>query len=106
MLFISPQKLLSFRRYLSFCLDFLVMYRNGLIKKIKVNFKFSDVTAWLRSNCNTHIAQYFEITDLFLLFACNSFPFRAVVKMIQRTSTEVLVNLVAPLDSAVPSLNF
>ena len=25
-LFISPQKLFSFSRYLSFCLDFLVMY--------------------------------------------------------------------------------
>ena len=33
---ISPQKLLSFSRYLSFCLDFLVMYRNGLIKKIRL----------------------------------------------------------------------
>ena len=31
MLFISPQKLFSFSRYLSFCLDFSVMYRNGLM---------------------------------------------------------------------------
>ena len=46
MLFISPQKLFSFSRYLSFCLDFLV----------KVNFKFYDVAAWLTNNCNTHIA--------------------------------------------------
>ena len=30
---ISPQKLFSFTRYLSFCLDFLVMYQNGFIKK-------------------------------------------------------------------------
>ena len=33
MLFISPQKLFSFSRYLSFCPNFLVMCRNGLIKK-------------------------------------------------------------------------
>ena len=35
MVFISPQKLVSFSRYWSFWLDFLVMYQNGLIKKIK-----------------------------------------------------------------------
>ena len=34
MVFTSPQKLFSFWRYLSFCLDFLVIYQNGLIKKI------------------------------------------------------------------------
>ena len=39
---ISPQKLFSFTRYLSFCLDFLVMYQNGLIKK-----KNYDVTVWI-----------------------------------------------------------
>ena len=46
-----------------FCLDFLVMYQKGLIKKIKVNSKFYDVTAWLTNSCNTHIAQYFEIFE-------------------------------------------
>ena len=40
MLFISPQKLFPFSRYLSFCLDFLVMYQNGLIKKIRLISKF------------------------------------------------------------------
>ena len=34
MLLISPQKLFFFPRYLSFCLDVLVMYQKGLIKKI------------------------------------------------------------------------
>ena len=34
------------------------------------------------------------------MFACNNFPFRAFVTMIYWTSTEVLLNLVAPLDSA------
>ena len=63
MLFISPQKLFSFSRYLSFCLEFLVMYQKGLIKKIKVNFKFYDVAASLTNNCNTHIAQYLEMSD-------------------------------------------
>ena len=47
----------------SFCHDFLVMYQKGLIKKIEVNFKFCDVTAWLTNNCNTHIAQHFEMSD-------------------------------------------
>ena len=37
MLFISPQKLFSFSRYLSFCLDFLV---NGLIRNIILISKF------------------------------------------------------------------
>ena len=31
-----------------------------LDKKDKVIFKFYDVTAWLKNNCNTHIAQYLE----------------------------------------------
>ena len=31
-----------------------------LDKKDQVSFKFYDVTAWLRNNFNTHIAQYFE----------------------------------------------
>ena len=39
------------------------MYRKDLIKKIKVNFKFYDVTAWLASNCNTHVAQYFNMSE-------------------------------------------
>ena len=43
---------------------------------------------------------------LFLMFACNKFAFCAFLKMIYWTSTEVLLNLVAPLDSAVPSLDF
>ena len=43
---------------------------------------------------------------LFFMFACNNYPFREFVTMIYWTSTEVLLNLVAPLDSAVPSLDF
>ena len=31
-----------------------------LDNKDKVNFKFSDVKAWLANNRNTHVAQYFE----------------------------------------------
>ena len=31
-----------------------------LDKEDKVNFKFYDVRAWLKNNCNTHIAQYLE----------------------------------------------
>ena len=50
--FIWTQKLFSFSRYLSFCLNLLVMY-----------FKFHDVTAWLTNNCNTNIAQYLEMSN-------------------------------------------
>ena len=60
MVFISPQNLFSFSRYSSFCLDFLVMHRKGLVKKIKVNFKFYDVIVWSTNSWNTHIAQYFH----------------------------------------------
>ena len=106
MLFVSPQKLFSFLRYFSFCLDFLVMYRKGLIKKIKINFKFYDVTAWLINNCNNILPNISRSLILFLMFACNNFPFRAFVTMIYWTSTEVLQNLVAPLYLAAPSLDF
>ena len=34
--FISPQKVFSFSKYLSFCLYFLVMYEKGLIRKIRL----------------------------------------------------------------------
>ena len=43
---------------------------------------------------------------LILMFACNNFPFRKFVTMMYWTSTEVLLNLVAPLDSTVTSLDF
>ena len=43
---------------------------------------------------------------LFLMFDCNNFPFRAFVTMIYWTSTEVLLDLVGPLNSVVPSLDF
>ena len=41
-----------------------------------------------------------------ILFACNDFPFRAFVTMIYWKSTEMLLNLVGPLNSVVPSLDF
>ena len=56
--FYFTSKALSVLKILSFCLDFLVVYQNGLIKK--VNFKFYDVTARLANYCNTHTAQYLE----------------------------------------------
>ena len=45
MLFISPQKLFSFSRYLTFG-----HVAKRIDKKDKVNFKFYDVTAWLTKN--------------------------------------------------------
>ena len=60
MLFISPQKLYSFSRHLTFCLDFFGRVAKRLDYKDKAIFKIYEVTAWLTSNCNTHIAQYLE----------------------------------------------
>ena len=42
MIFISPQKLFAFTRYLNVCLDFLVMYKNRSIKKVRL---VSDLVA-------------------------------------------------------------
>ena len=36
----SPEKLFSLSSYLSFCLDFLVMKKNGLIRKARLISKF------------------------------------------------------------------
>ena len=43
---------------------------------------------------------------LFLMFTWNNFPFRVFVTLIYWTSTDVLLNLVVPQDSAVPSFDF
>ena len=40
MFFISRQKPFLFSKYLSFCLDFLVMYQNSLIRKISLISNF------------------------------------------------------------------
>ena len=40
MLFILTLKLFSFTRYFNFCFDFLVMYKNGLIRKIRLISKY------------------------------------------------------------------
>ena len=60
MLFILPQKLFSFSRYLTLSLDFFHRVVKWLDYSDKINFKFYDVTALLINNCNTHIAQYLE----------------------------------------------
>ena len=76
-------------------------------------FKFD--TGILRDSCAMSLLTTLSILPqsiaflcliLFFMFDCNNFLFRAFVTMIYWTSTEVLLNLVAPLDSAVPSLDF
>ena len=79
---------------------------------IKV-FKFD--TANLRDSCAVPLLKIlsrlprsiaFLCLILFLMFACNNFPFHAFLTMIYWTLTEELLNLVAPLDLAEPSLDF
>ena len=62
MLFISPQKLFSFSRYLKFLswIFGLNWVAEQLDEKDKVNLKFYDVTSWLINICNTHIDQYLK----------------------------------------------
>ena len=60
MLFISPQELFSFARYLNFCFDLFGSAAQWLDLKNKVNFKIHDFTAWLTNNCNKHITQYHQ----------------------------------------------
>ena len=73
-------------------------------------FKFD--TGILRNSCAVPLLKRlpqsvtFLCLILFLMFACNNCPFRSFVTIIYWTSTEVLLNLVAPLDSVVPSFDF
>ena len=48
-----------FSRYLSFCLDILVIHKNGL-RKIRLIFWIYDVTAWLENNCKNHTQNMME----------------------------------------------
>ena len=77
------------------------------------DFKFD--TGILRDSCAVPLLKTlsrlpqsvaFLCLILFLMFACNNYPFRSFVTMIYWTSTEMLLNLVALLDSAVPSFDF
>ena len=72
MLFISPQKLFSFSRYLSFCLYFLVIAKSGLIRKIRLISKFINL---LRS---------LLITLLNKQMLCTYYPISQEVKAIRQ----------------------
>ena len=58
MLFISPQKLFVFKIFKFLSSNFGHVAKR-VDKKGKPNFKFSNVTAWLKNKLNKHIAQYF-----------------------------------------------
>ena len=64
---------------------------------------YSDFTKNLEQTTTEYS---FFMSYLFLMFACNNYLFRAFVTMIYWTPTEVLLNLFAPLDSAVPFFDF
>ena len=67
-----------------------------------------DSSALLLLKISSRLSQSiaFSCLILFLMFAFKNFPFCAIVTMIYWMATEVLLNLFAPLDSAVPSLDF
>ena len=44
-----------------FVSTFLIMWENGLIRKLMVNFKIYDVTTWNANNYNTHIPQHRKV---------------------------------------------
>ena len=69
-------------------------------------FKFD--TEILRDSCAVPLLKTlsFFVSDFVSHVSCNSFLFCAFVTMIYWTSTEVLLNLVVPLGSAVPFLDF
>ena len=48
--------LFIFKIFYFFCLDFLVMQKIGLDKKVKVCFKIYNVTTWLTNNQSLHFA--------------------------------------------------
>ena len=109
-------------------LDFVTLFYGGFIHKVilvSLFLRFIDIsyplkvfkfdTGILRDLCAVFLLKTlsrlpqsgaFLRLILFLMFACNNYPFRSFVTMIYWTSTEVLLNLVAPLDSAVPSFDF
>ena len=60
MLFISPENLFSFLRYLNFCPDLFGHAEKLLDKKAKVNLKIYKVTNRETNNYNTHLAQYLQ----------------------------------------------
>ena len=49
MIFTSSYKLFWFSRYLIFVLTFLVIQKKQLDQKDRVNFKFHDITTWLKT---------------------------------------------------------
>ena len=55
MLFISPSKLFLFSRYLNFCLDFLVMSKNALIRKTRLISKFMTSQPGYQTTIAIHI---------------------------------------------------
>ena len=55
MLFISPEKLFLFSRYLDFC-----SCRKRRDQKDRVIFKFYDITNWETNKSIKHIAQYLK----------------------------------------------
>ena len=75
---------------------------------------FGFDTGILRNSCSVLLLKTFSSLPQSVAFmpgfvshvCLQYFPFRAFVTMICWTSTEVLLNLVAPLDSAVLSLDF
>ena len=80
MVFVSSEEVFLSFKYLKFCLDFLIMEKNDLIRKIMLISKFfgdtsckKDCTNILRNKDN-HLLFYYYLIFIFFYFA--TFPFR------------------------------
>ena len=74
--FISPQELFLFSRYLNFCLEFLVMQKNDLIRRIRLISKFmmpqpGKQTIAIHILLNNSISKGNQAMKISLLKECN-----------------------------------
>ena len=88
MLFISPSKLFSFSRYLSFCLDFLFMYKSSLIRKIRLISKFMTSQPILSNISRSKGNQAMNFGQLIKYNMRNIFVEKSYTKCVEETTSK------------------
>ena len=73
--FILSEKLFSFSRYLTFCPDISVMYRNGLIRKVRLILKFmrsqlgkQTITVYILPNTDNQAMEFGQLIEYNMRF--------------------------------------